>query len=372
MAQGSRRRGRIFVYLGLIILLALVLVWALFYRKQQQPQVSQLVLPTPTQQEELTDIVITTQKISRGGIITNDVVTTIKYPKKEKDIVAGTFFTTVDEVVGRLMRIDIDARVPLTFGMVLPAGVGSEAAFRIPKGMVAITIPASTSLTNVSYALQPGDHINVMASMLFVDIDANFQSKLPNNTAAVTAPVPGSPAAPAGLTVTFADSTTPQGRAELDPTLNQPIYAIPSELQQRPRLVSQALIQDAIVLFVGDYQIPAPVKPTPQPGIAPTPTPQGAQPTAVPPAPPKPNMITIVVSPQDAVTLNYLVAAGARLTMTLRGAGDDQKNPTEAVTLQYLMDQYSIPLPAKLPYGLEPRVDSLSPSTGSAAAAPPQ
>jgi len=367
MAQGSRRRGRIFVYLGLIILLALVLVWALFYRKQQQPQVSQLVLPTPTQQEELTDIVITTQKISRGGIITNDVVTTIKYPKKEKDIVAGTFFTTVDEVVGMRMRIDIDARVPLTFGMVLPAGVGSEAAFRIPKGMVAITIPASTSLTNVSYALQPGDHINVMASMLFVDIDANFQSKLPNNTAAVTAPGPG------GLTVIFGDNlpTHLQGRAELDPTLNYPIYAIPLG-SQRPRLVSQALIQDVIVLFVGDYQIPAPVKPTPQPGIAPTPTPPGgAQPTAVP-VPPKFDMITIVVSPQDAVTLNYLVAAGARLTMTLRGAGDDQKNPTEAVTLQYLMDQYSIPLPAKLPYGEEPQVDSLSPSTGSAAAAPPQ
>ncbi len=45
--------------------------------------------------------------------------------------------------------------------------------------------------------------------------------------------------------------------------------------------------------------------------------------------------------------------------MVLRAPGDDQRIITEAGTLQFLLDQYNIPLPAKLPYGIEPRIDFL-------------
>ena len=50
--------------------------------------------------------------------------------------------------------------------------------------------------------------------------------------------------------------------------------------------------------------------------------------------------------------------AGARLNLVMRAAGDDQRVQTEAVTLQFVLDQYNIPNPAKLPYSLEPRVDN--------------
>jgi pilus assembly protein CpaB len=66
-----------------------------------------------------------------------------------------------------------------------------------------------------------------------------------------------------------------------------------------------------------------------------------------------PDVVTLVVAPQDAITLNYLMFNNAELTMALRGAGDDQRVQTDAVTLQYLMDQYNIPVPAKLPYGVD-------------------
>jgi pilus assembly protein CpaB len=59
------------------------------------------------------------------------------------------------------------------------------------------------------------------------------------------------------------------------------------------------------------------------------------------------------------VTLNFLIYSGAEITLALRSAGDDTQTLTDAVTLQYLMDVYRIPLPAKLPYGLEPRIDEL-------------
>ncbi len=35
-------------------------------------------------------------------------------------------------------------------------------------------------LASVSYALRPGDRVVVIASMQFIDLDADFQTKLPN------------------------------------------------------------------------------------------------------------------------------------------------------------------------------------------------
>jgi hypothetical protein len=72
-----------------------------------------------------------------------------------------------------------------------------------------------------------------------------------------------------------------------------------------------------------------------------------------------PTTITLIVTPQDAITLNYLVNSSAQLTLALRGAGDEQIAQTEAVTLQYLLDHYGIPVPAKLSDGIEPRTDQL-------------
>jgi pilus assembly protein CpaB len=72
-------------------------------------------------------------------------------------------------------------------------------------------------------------------------------------------------------------------------------------------------------------------------------------------------VITLIVSPQDAVTLNYLIYGGAQLTLVLRNPRDADVNATEAVTLSYLLDQYNIPIPVKLPYGFQPAVTSLAP-----------
>jgi pilus assembly protein CpaB len=63
----------------------------------------------------------------------------------------------------------------------------------------------------------------------------------------------------------------------------------------------------------------------------------------------------LIVTPQDAITLNYVINSGAQLTLALRSAGDDTRVQTEAVTLQFLLDQYNIPVPAKLPFGIPNR-----------------
>jgi pilus assembly protein CpaB len=73
-----------------------------------------------------------------------------------------------------------------------------------------------------------------------------------------------------------------------------------------------------------------------------------------------PDVVTLIVTPQDAVTLNNMIFNGAQLTLALRASGDASRVDTESVTLQFLMDQYNIPVPIKLPYGLNPRVDGVS------------
>jgi hypothetical protein len=75
----------------------------------------------------------------------------------------------------------------------------------------------------------------------------------------------------------------------------------------------------------------------------------------------RPDIITLVVTPQDAVVLTYLVAADIDLTFALRSAGDNSQVDTESVTLQSLIDRFQIAIPAKLEQGLEPPVVEIVP-----------
>ncbi len=77
-------------------------------------------------------------------------------------------------------------------------------------------------------------------------------------------------------------------------------------------------------------------------------------------AAPAPDVITLIVSPQDAVTLTYMVYTNAQMMMSLRNPSDQSRLATEAATLQFLLSQYNIPVPAKLPYSLQPRIDALT------------
>jgi pilus assembly protein CpaB len=260
---------------------------------------------------------------------------------------------------------------------------GSLAALSIPRGMVAISIPINR-LSSVSYAPQPGDHVNVIATLLMVDLDTDYQSEMPNRNAAVLGAGPGvvigaesadevSVNANTDMSKVTAQSvgagpTSVIGRTEIDPLLEQTWYAVPSEAQ-RPRLVSQTLLQDAIVLGVGDFPLTDQIEelPASTPEIPPV---EGETESAeytsdypeaelAKPEPKLPDLITLIVSPQDAVTLNYLIYAGSQLTLALRPSGDDSRVQTEATTMDFLLKQYNIPVPVKLPFGLEPRVDDL-------------
>lgn len=358
------RRGRIFIFLALILIFGLAAVAVIYFRFLQPSQETPVVVATPTP-IDLVNVIIVTQRVPRGNVLDETVLGMIPI---QRDLMIQGYFTDVAVVVGRRARVDLEPNMLLTSGMIVDttAGVsetGSNAALLIPRGMVAVSMPIK-ALTSVSYAPQPGDHVNVIVTMRFIDLDTEYQAILPNKTGSVIAPGPVGEGGEDWLTGRPVPAY--QGRTELDPLLEQSFYVLPSE-RQRPRLVSQAVIQDGVVLGIGYFPLPGQgtdiredesEEPTPEAEVPPV---EGElQPT---PAPLLPEVITLIVTPQDAITLNYLVQLqnvnAANLTLVLRSPNDDSRVQTEAATLDFLLKQYNIPVPVKLPYGVEPRIDNL-------------
>jgi len=373
------RRGRIFILLALIIVVGVGLVYLLinkgsiFPKAQDTSEANLEALYTPTP-VATTKVVVVTQRVGRGEIITADKLELIDQPS---DLVLPIMYTVIDDVVGKMARYTLDPYTVVTSALVTDSPIteqGSDDALFISPGMVAISIPISR-LSSISYAPERGDHVNVIVTMLFVDLDPSWQTILPNWTGNVIGPGSGAVVGEGG-SLTGENVTTllaqpfrggsEQGRSETDQLMNETFYVLPSE-PQRPRLVSQTLIQDVIVLQMGNFRTPAEKAALEATAPAPTATaepgaeqPQQAAPTPTPvPAPP--DVITLIVTPQDAVTLNYLIYSGAQLTLALRNPNDAAADGTEAVTLSYLLDQYNIPIPVKLPYGSQPAVDALVP-----------
>lgn len=356
------RRGRTLIIVGLLLIIVIAggyLVYTQFLQPGPTPPVVGGEPAQPTQAVNLETAVRLTQPIQRGTELNETMLDTVSVPQEA--FLPG-MFTEFSEVVGRKARYDLEAGMLLTSQVILdleealPLG-GSDWALVIEPGKVAVSIPISR-LSAVSYAPQSGDSVDVIATMVMIDLDTDFQTVLPNSISnCVTGP--GLPEDQACLT---GSGPGLQGRTEVDPALGIPFYVIPSEQNQRPRMVSQSILRNVTVLRVGDFPFEGPEGEmiTVEEAVA-TPIPDDAaqqqgqqveqqaqqQPVRLP------DVITLIVNPQDAVTLNYLVFSGAELTLTLRAAGDESADPTEAVTLQFLLDEYNIPVPVKLPFGLE-------------------
>ncbi|HSL43930.1 MAG TPA: hypothetical protein VK897_10905 [Anaerolineales bacterium] len=341
------RRGRILIFLVLIVIIGLALLYFAY------TQFGRVAVGQPTE-AAMTEVYFAAQNIPQGTTITREMLGTFSIPPEN---VAEVMFTVGEEaaLVDQTARFTLEQGVVITASMVGEGPVeisGPNWAVQIPSGMVAAAIPTNR-LALVGYGVNDGAHVNVNACMLFVDIDPAFQTILPNFTAILTgafAPAEAPPTLSVG--VAGGGETSRQGRVELDPTFQQPLYAVPSEAQ-RPRLVCQMILQDVVVLKLGNFNVqPAPTDPNA------TPSPAQAQQAA---QQANPDIVTLMVNPQDSISLNYFVYSGAQLSLSLRNPNDTSRFAAESATLTSLLTQYNISLPSKLPYGVQPRVDVLVP-----------
>jgi pilus assembly protein CpaB len=238
------------------------------------------------------------------------------------------------------------------------AATGSDAALQIPSGRVAYAIAVAGN-SSVAWAVRPGDHVDVLLSLLVVDLDEDYQTALPSRKITCLTGV----TAEGSLTVQCTE--VPVGRTEFLP--NGAVTIEGPRGDQIPRLVTQMTVRDAIVLQVGKWpEESALAMAQPEPTAVPVDEDEEgeAAPTPLPPEPPLMQWVTMAVTPQDALVLKYSEEAGASMDLVLRPTGDTSTVDTTAVTLQYLFEQYQIEVPPKLPYGVTPPVVKLR--TGAA------
>jgi pilus assembly protein CpaB len=367
-------RGRLIILIGLVVLALVIIVLVLPTINQPPPPTdtpngtpaeSQVEPGAPTATpQSYSPVVIAVQTLPRGYRFPQSVeeilaqnppaVVESEWPVNDQFPEVLTFaISDLEQLEGKIARTDILRGQPILDTMLVDnltelADVGSDLAAVLPTGLVAVALPMDR-LTSIAYGIQDGDHVDVNLSMLFVDVDEAFQSISPNTLTLFSITEEG---------ISFSD--TFQGRPDV--TSLGPAIIGPSE-RQRPRLITQRAVQDAIVIHVGEFPadgrfLGVPPTPTPVPAEAEEEGGQGTPPP--PPTPvPRPDIVTVAVTPQDAVVLTWAVEARLPITFSVRATNDTSRLNTTAVTLDYIMSTFRIDLPGKRPFTIEPAIRSI-------------
>jgi Flp pilus assembly protein CpaB len=329
-------RRRMFLILALIVFVVAGVIYIVF-------QFGGLAggggAKTPTPEVSTYNIVFIAQDIPAGTEITKDSLILGPWPR---DLPLPGLVTDVAAVVGKRARIDLRRGEPVFSSQVvesstLVSDTASATALKIKPGKVAIAVPMSR-LSGVAYAIGNGDHIMIIASLLYINLDAGFQTDMPNNMLLVGIDTDGK--------VTFLQ--VQGGRIFKESPLSDVLlatYYSPIETQ-RPRLASAIVVTDARVLSVGTVNPPPVAITTPVPGEATAPISAGI-----------PDILVIEVTPQEALAISFIIRLRADLTYALRSAGDTSAISVPSMDLKRLMDDFKIDLPTNLSYGLVPRID---------------
>jgi Flp pilus assembly protein CpaB len=348
------RGSRVLLIGGVVIFLGAMAVGLIFWWRGRQPPPEPVVIEeegTVVPEEPEVKIVVAAQYLPRGVLITEDMtrgeapaVILKGWSGVEEDLPDGVI-RRLEDVYNRTTRMDIVPEAQILASMLVEQPPGSSASLQIPEGSVAYALPVAR-YSSVAWALQPGDYVDVIISLLLLDLDEEFQAVEPNQGRCLS---PSDDPACAGM-------SGPMGRLEVLP--NGWLVNLTPVESQRPRLVTQLTVQNALVLLVGDWPVSGEEEPA-RPEELPAEGEEAEVVGEVTPSAPTVAPLTLAVSRQDAMVLDYAQLTGAHINFVLRRAGDEDRATTESITLEYLMTLYNIEMPPKLPYGVEPRISAL-------------
>jgi len=177
-------RGRLLIILAFVIILGVVAVFVVLNlgpvgpgQQTPTPSVPDTtgIQPTPPPVVEYVDVIVAVQPLRRGARIPREAIDIRPWPLEAAPINA---VLSTEEVVNRIARTDIFVEQPILNSMVTDdyttlAEVGSLAAEVLPDDLVAVSIPIDR-VTSVAYAVQNGDRVDIIVSMLFVTVDDTF------------------------------------------------------------------------------------------------------------------------------------------------------------------------------------------------------
>lgn len=312
--------------------------------------------PTPTPSNML-EIVVAVQNVSRGTRITTEgEAPAVKLRNWPDHLLPLDYYTSLNEIEGKIARIDIPRGMPVMSSMLADRGdtlamPASAASLFQPNDRVAYAIPMDRQ-GGVAWGIRPGDRVDVVAALQMIPVSGSqeglqqftylAENEQPNQT---------------GVFGSF--ETLPNGR----------IAAIaPADMvgSQVPNLLVQLTVQDAVVWRIGTW--PKEEETSPGQAVAPTGTDTEVETeeegaggvggfmggggeaevvaTPIPKAATYGNIepVTLLVTRDDVLVLKYLLEMGADLDLVLRPAGfTDTVIQTQPVWLRYIIDRYQLP-----------------------------
>lgn len=340
------QRGRLLIILGIILGLATVAAVAFLLLQggggggvpfaAEEPTPTPGVLPEPTG-PELTEVIVALQPIGRGSSFVQGSIGRREWPANN---VPPEIIADEAETIGRVAKMEIVQGQVIVRSMLADVAGEREASFLVPPGRVGVAYPINRQ-TSVAYAIQPGDYVDILVTAFFVDVDEEFQTTLPNKLSFIVPELDPETGEDTGR-FTLSEPID-EGRVELF-SGDIPAIAFPRE-DQIPRRVAQLTVQAAKVIRVGPW-----IEPPPPPPPAEGEQPPADQPTPTP-TPNVPDIITVAVTPQDALVLLWLRQSGIYNELALRAAGEENADHlTEAVTLQYMLTRFNIAVPPKIEF----------------------
>ena len=290
------RRGRILILIGLILAIGTAAAVYVVVQGFEQAQTTEV---------EFEQVVVATQPIAEEEPIAG----LVDLADMPKDYIPQGALRSLEGTEELIAAGPIPQNAVIHPSMLISrAELAQEGALGklVEEGLLAVSFPIN-ELSSVSYGIRPGDHIDVLMSFFFMDIDQETQ---------VTEPI-CAPFCPDGQT-----------QASLG--------------AQIPRAAAQLTLQNIQIVGVGRWA----QEMTPEQEEAQA---QTGEPVQVE----LPQYITLMVTPQDALTLKLARELGAKIELAVRSEEDTQTFTTQQVTLDYIMARFGVTLPARQPYTLE-------------------
>ncbi|MBN1221030.1 MAG: Flp pilus assembly protein CpaB [Anaerolineae bacterium] len=333
------QRGRLLIILGVI--LGLLTLGAVVFLVVGSDLASSLLggpaetpTPPPSGEQEIPtqDVFVALQPIPRGAQFVEGSIGRRPWPAQSvpPDVIQDPI-----ETIGMVAKTEIVQGQIILRSMLAPVAGAGEASFKIPPGKVAVAFPIDRQ-TSVAYAIQPDDFVDILVTAHFLDVDEEFQTVLPNKMQFFFPIYDPETGIPIGFEVS--EPATDEGRFEVAGDFSAIVYARHNQI---PRRAAQLTVEAAKVIKVGLW-LEEPAPPAPE---------GGDEEEQATPTPRLPDIVTLAVTPQDALVLLWLRQSGIYAEMALRSANEENADHlTEAVTLQYMLTRFNIAVPPKIEF----------------------
>jgi Flp pilus assembly protein CpaB len=341
-------RGRKTLIIIVVVLINLAFLGYLWFSRSRSQQESEPLIEETATPPPYVGIVVSAQDpIPRGWrFFSGDGATTIKQWPVEELPPSGYFSSQA-----QLENMYVIEAIPM--GAPILSSMLSESAVAVfPEGRIGYGIPMDVQ-GGLGWHIKEGDHVDVLAAIKLVNVDPEFQTRTPNMFQTLPEPTGEGEVSMAISNIFGRFETLPNGMAAVILPNGEPFAQI----------AVQMTVQDAIVWRIGaqySKSVGGAVAATPEPAA------EGGG-ILQPQAQPQPaavdsglgtqfgdvELITLLVTPQDALILKYLYEIGADLDLALRAPNDSTYWITGVVWSRYILDRYQIPqTPSDLPIAL--------------------